>query len=212
MINYRYKIPIRLLTAAPSSRAWKILSAGFTTQGLSEKEQPWERGARLVKDTKVENKYVEHIRETHDPSQHIKTIEDELKGTIGKALGKQGGKILLHLKAMERERQRYDQLVKDHELIDEVVVAAARKYNEYRKDCLKARWELMVHRQAAGFIVGNHKFVVETFPIGDPLPVANQSDGKEGTGGDLFQGDPKKDVKKTFGDQLDWWQRIGRWR
>jgi len=44
----------------------------------------WERGAKLVKDVdKVSNRYLEAIRETHDPSFHIKTIEDELKETIG---------------------------------------------------------------------------------------------------------------------------------
>lgn len=66
-----------------------------------------ESGAKLVQNTTVENKYLEHIRDVHDPSQHLKTIEDELKGTIGKALGKQGQKILMYARLMDQEQKKY---------------------------------------------------------------------------------------------------------
>ena len=69
--------------------------SSYAATGPSTRLKSWESGARLVRNTTVENnKYLEHIREVHDPSQHLKTIEDELKGTIGKALGKQGEKVL----------------------------------------------------------------------------------------------------------------------
>ena len=153
------------------------LTANFSTAGPNRNSniKSWERGARLVKNTQVENNYLEHIRASHDPSLHVKTIEDELKGTIGKALGKQGEKVMTYLKAMDQERQRYELLLQDHQITDQTVIETAQKYNEHRKKCLQARWELMVHRQAVGFIVGNHKYVVDTFPIGDPLPTAGPS-------------------------------------
>ena len=53
--------------------------------------------------------------------------------------------------------------------------------------------------------IGNHKFVTEKFPIGEPLPEE----------GELLDDDQKEEEtkpKKVFGDQLDWWQKIGRWR
>lgn len=194
---------INFSTVAKEKR--KVLLAAFSTNGPQKELKSWERGARLVKDTKVENKYLEHIRETHDPSLHIKTIEDELKGSIGKALGKQGEKVVMYLRAMEQERKRYYQLLENHEPTHQVVIDSIHKHNTYRKDCINARWELMVHRQAVGFIVGNQKYVTETFPIGEPLPVPYSSTNEKTS-------DEKNERRKVFGDQLDWWQRIGRWR
>ena len=43
----------------------------------------------------VTNPYLEAIRQTHDPALHIKTLEEELAGSIGQALGKQGRKVLM---------------------------------------------------------------------------------------------------------------------
>ena len=190
-------------------------SSQTTVTGPTTSLKSWQSGAKLVKNTQVENKYLDHIREVHDPSQHIKTIEDELKGTIGKALGKQGQKVLMYLRAMEQQRKEFDELIEDDDSGDASTAAAARKlqtivekHNQYREDCLKARWELIVHRQAVGFIVGNHKYVTEKFPIGEPLP--NQLEQ-----GDDDEASPPPDNEKSskkFGDQLDWWQTIGRWR
>jgi len=208
----------------------------------------------MVQNTTVENKYLEHIREVHDPSQHLKTIEDELKGTIGKALGKQGQKVLLYARLMAEEKERYDALVAaardaaattaattdattdattadataaaaaiskdemDHSCYsDPDVQRSAELYNEHREKCLHARWELIVHRQAVGFIVGNHKFVMDKFPVADALPVHGSSGSGSGSGSEETtnqQNNNKNAAKstKTFSDQLDWWQRIGRWK
>eukprot|EP00542_Grammatophora_oceanica_P013228 CAMPEP_0194037692 /NCGR_PEP_ID=MMETSP0009_2-20130614/10020_1 /TAXON_ID=210454 /ORGANISM="Grammatophora oceanica, Strain CCMP 410" /LENGTH=211 /DNA_ID=CAMNT_0038679947 /DNA_START=148 /DNA_END=785 /DNA_ORIENTATION=- len=118
-----------------------------------------------------QNQYLEHIRETHDPQLHIKTLEDELKGTIGKALGKQGEKVLYHMKCMAAERGRYEELVcsKSDASSKSKLVDVAKRHNMYREEAIKARWELLVHRQAVGFIVNNHEFVHKKFPIGDAL-------------------------------------------
>jgi hypothetical protein len=115
----------------------------------------WESGARLVKNIKIENQYLDLIRDTHDPSLHIKTIEDELKGTIGKALGKQGDKVNMFLRAMEKEKQTYLKLLEEEkrDSSDPAVVEAVKKFNFYRKKGIQARWELIVHRQAVGFTV-----------------------------------------------------------
>jgi len=177
--------------------------------GPTPKLKSWESGARLVQNTKIENDYTEIIRAEVDPSHHLKTIEDELKGTIGKALGKQGEKVLMYLRAMDQERQRYHQLLEQHHPSDKVVLESVEKHNGHRKDCIKARWELMVHRQAVGFIVGNHKYVMETFPIGDSLPTDPESELRS-TNDENAQ--PHEEKRKKFSDQLDWWERVGRWR
>ena len=166
----------------------------------------WERSAVRVKNTDINNPYLEAIRDTHDPTLHLKTIEDELKSTIGKALGKQGDKILQAVCQMKEEFQVYEKYLEEHETIDHPEVqASAMRYNEIRKRAITARWELMVHRQAAGFIVNNHKYVMEHYPISEALPLSSSEEANKPI-------ENKKKPAKKFGDQLDWWQRIGRWR
>ncbi|VEU45333.1 unnamed protein product [Pseudo-nitzschia multistriata] len=218
-------------TAIGSAARFSTGSGGssYSASGPSQQLKSWESGARMVQNTTVENKYLEHIREVHDPSQHIKTIEDELKGSIGKALGKQGQKVLMYARLMEEERQRYQDLLLElrgqareaepHtpspavERTDDVdrhpeLSKIAISHNEYREQCLHARWELIVHRQAVGFIVGNHKYVTDKFPVGDALPVPSE-DGEDERATAAASAEKSK-KKKVFTDQLDWWQRIGR--
>ena len=180
----------------------RVLSSSTTSKSTS-----WERNARLVKDTNIKNnKYLDHIRESHDPALHLKTLEDEIRGTMGKALGKQGDKILSALRRMQQQRDEYDDLV-HHQQVPVTaarVVECAQRHNEYRKEAITARWELVVHRQAVGMIVNNHKFVHDKFPIDEALPVHDGEPSVE---------EKKTDTgKKKFGDQLEWWQSVGRWR
>ena len=140
---------------------------------------------------------------------HLKTIEDELKGTIGKALGKQGDKILSAVQRMRDEFVQYQELVTKHETVQHPAVqACAVRYNDLRKQAIQARWELMVHRQAAGFIVNNHSYVMKHYPISEALPLSSSEEEEEKQKKEASPDKPKK----KFGDQLDWWQRIGRWR
>jgi hypothetical protein len=131
------------------------MATSSSVKGPSTPLKSWESGARLVKNTNVENQYLDHIRDVHDPSSHVKTIEDELKGTIGKALGKQGDKVLAAVRLMAAEHTKYEDLLQiGHAASSGKVVAVAKQYNEYRQQAHKKRWELIVHRQAVGFTVG----------------------------------------------------------
>jgi hypothetical protein len=208
----------------------------------------WERGARRVKDTTnadsslgevVHLPYVERIRESHDPTLHLKTLEDELKSTIGQALRKQADKIMYEVANMEREYESYVKILQDarcsassdHDYspdspesprshpsqdtrrrLDEVV----ERYNGHRSRALQARWELIVHRQAAGFLVNNHNVVTQTFPIKSALRQPcweADSPGNELALDGVEQESRRLDESAArIPDQLDWWQRIGRWR
>jgi ABC-type uncharacterized transport system substrate-binding protein len=213
-------------SSSSSSSSSNIPPIAMPTTNASKS---WESGAQKVKDSTVQNQYYEHIRDMHDPSKHVKTIEDELKGTIGKALGKQGQKIMMYTKLMEEHKQKYEQLMEQYDASVVVVdknkndmttstnssrtnhhIATAiqecvNDHNKYRKDCIQARWELIVHRQAVGFIVGNHQYVISTFPIGEALPEWDGCSMKTTTS-------TPAPSKKVFGDQLDWWQKVGRWK
>lgn len=176
-----------------------VVSYKHQTRFFSSTLKTWERSAKMVKNTKVTNQYLELIRESHDPSLHIKSLEDELRGTMGKALGRQGDKIMFALGRMEEQRQRLHTLEEKNEIRECVIL-----YNQYREEAKQARWELEVQRQAIGLLVNNQKFIHEQYPIGDALPLP-QEDG-------TLPKNRKEKAKQEFGDQLDWWQRIGRWR
>jgi ribosome-binding ATPase YchF (GTP1/OBG family) len=186
------------------------------------KPSTWERSAHLVKNISVTNQYLEHIRESHDPALQLKTIEDELKGTIGKALGKAGEKITRAIRSMEEEKLLYNQWLKTHIHDDdstknmsdgerEEIEMIVTRYNNFRKQAITARWELIIHRQAIGFTVNNQKTVFDTYPIHEPLVVPFHDDGQVQSLEDMNE-ERSKESKKQFTDQLDWWQRIGRWR
>ena len=218
-------------------------SSSFTVNMPSPTTKSWESGAKMVKNTDTRNQYLEHIRDTHDPSQHLKTLEDELKGTMGKALGNQGQKLLQVIHRMNQERERYEEILASiyndtdavghssaselrsaglpldlSEMVKVSLVTIVQNHNRLRKDAITARWELLVHRQAVGFITNNHKFVDDNFPIPQVLILPGKAEDwedYEDEGKDAqtkCQQAAKEAASTKFGDQLDWWERIGRWR
>lgn len=201
-----------------------LSSSSSSSSSPTPPSTPWQRTAVSVKNTDVTNPYLEQIRETHDPSLHLKTLEDEVRGTMGKALGKQGAKIHRALTKMHAERQEYDALMLQQQQQHQnqppnntqsnvAVQECIKRHNQYRQEAITARWELMVHRQAVGFIVNNHTVVTETFPIGEALPPRQVSTpGTEDGDCSTATSSQNSSPNKKFGDQLDWWQRVGRWR
>jgi hypothetical protein len=110
------------------------------------------------------------------------------------------------MREMNEHKLRYQQLLSEESF--QAASDSAHRYNEARQRAIKARWELLVHRQAVGFTVGNHSYVYKTFHIHEALPV-NFDEVNDTTSPDSSDSAPKKE---KFGDQLDWWQKVGRWR
>jgi len=190
-----------------------ISSPLFSTSSSQSPNAPnkpassWERSAKLVKNTDVTNPYLDQMRaEVVDPGLQLKTIEDELCGAIGKALGKQGEKVLIAIREMKKEHARYLECIQDRAL--EEALESAQRHNEARQRAIKARWELLVHRQAVGFTVDNHSVVHQTFPITEALPVKMEEILEPMSN----EKSAAKPTKKVWGDQLSWWQRVGRWK
>lgn len=96
------------------------------------------------------------------------------------------------------------------------VVSIIKRHNQYFKDAEKARWELIVHRQAIGFITQNHRFVHDKFPIPDiielPQSLDKYADSPATFSTPKRKLDLKESVVRNHGDKLDWWENIGRWR
>lgn len=193
----------------------QLLRASFSTNASSKQgNSSWERSAKRVKNTDVSDPYLDKIRaETVDPALQLKTIEDELCGAIGKALGKQGDKVLAAIRNMTDEHERYNECIEREEF--DTALEYAVRHNEARKRAIKARWELLVHRQAVGFTVDNHSVVHQTFPIHCALPdtpetlKASQCIDSSAIDAQTKYNDS---TKEQFPDQLDWWKTRGRWK
>jgi hypothetical protein len=143
----------------------------------------------------------------------MKSVEAELKGTIGKTLGRQGHKIVYAKQLMEKELQRYNDLIKLHSSAENAkfhpdIINASHNYHEYRRQALQAPWELIVQRQAAGFVVNNHDYVSEQYPIAAALPVHdlnNESSSMDEKSIEFTSSSVENDRKVKFTDQLRWW-------
>jgi hypothetical protein len=165
-----------------------------------------------VKDTDVTNPYLDRVRsKVVDPGLQIKTIEDELCGAIVKALGRQGEKVRSAVSYMTEARARHLECLDARAY--EGALETSHRHNDARKRAIKARWELLVHRQAVGFTVDNHTVVHTTFPIGEALPVnmdkmTTVDIGYSKNDDTLSEQSPEK----AWGEQLSWWQRVGRWK
>lgn len=230
--------PLRILGRPSSSSSSSPPPQSYRATAPSAESTSWERGARLVKSSaETGGRYAKEVLDAagNNPAMHLKTIEDELRGTMGKALGKQGDKILRACACMDEERERHGALIQELEAAeltlddqwaegsgDTAAAAAAAKirekvlesailHNEHRSRAMQGRWELKVHRQAVGFLVDNHNTVDKYFPIGGALPVVVSGDAK-GDGEEGSDDGAGKAATARFGTQLDWWQKIGRWK
>ena len=143
----------------------------------------------------VTNPYLEAF----DPALHIKTLEEELAGSIGQALGKQGRKVLMWMKVMEQEKQNYENLIAKRAGLKEIQKIVL-THNDAREKAITPRLELTVHRQAAGFRIKNHKFVHDMFRIDDKLSMEDKIENING-GKNRIHEKERKQKKKKFGDQ-----------
>ena len=268
---FKNQVKVQALVRVPRHLSSKGNGENFTINMPAPATHSWERSAKLVKKIDTSNQYLEHIRETHDPALQIKTLEDELRGTMGKALGKQGEKVLNILNRMLVEKEKFDELrgilvssssesapngreletTTDNVPVDSMralvdsdnssgddgnkviqmnmsksnmreMYTCVQNHNRMKEEATHARWELLVHRQAIGFITQNHKYVHEKFKIPEKLVLpGNANDWAEfgdvsdmtSTSASISKSNVTKEgVSRNWGDQLDWWERIGRWR
>jgi hypothetical protein len=166
----------------------------------SSSATPWGRTARQIKDSAILNSspalpaertnggshsdpYLQRVQSTlvTDPVLHpVRSIEQEIQEIIGQALGKQGQKVTFALSRLQNCFQQYESCLmrynKEKELRSPGDTArselkqAIQTYNAQRQKAIQVRWELLVHRQAAGFIVKNHEYVTKFYPIPPALP------------------------------------------
>jgi hypothetical protein len=85
MTNDCYRIILTTFSTTTAARTTSTTTM-TTSQTLEQKIHTnkttvWERQAKSIQNIEFENsKYLDTLRSIHDPSLHIKTIEDEIKG------------------------------------------------------------------------------------------------------------------------------------
>ena len=129
-------------------------------------------------------------------------MEEELHGAVAESLGRSADKVKIAMEDCKRWAEEARRL--EAEGLGGVEEVLGR-YNEARGRMERRRWELIVQRQACGFVIDNYEAIYKLFPIPDKMEVGEvrgevrRVEGKEGK------------EKKAMG-QLSWWQSIGRWK
>lgn len=80
------------------------------------------------------------------------------------------------------------------------------RYASLRADAEKARWELLIQRQACGFNTSAHSVVESNFPIPKRLCLQDLMELEVEGGGKALDDEPEKPAHNFVG-QKDWWDR-----
>ena len=111
-------------------------------------------------DEGCESMYLDRLRKGYDVKAHVETIEEELAEEMAQALGRTTSKCDYQFALLDRERKAYEAAADPEQRAE-----AAEAFEKQRLACVKARQDLLIHRQALGFKTKNHDVVDKFYPI-----------------------------------------------
>ena len=100
--------------------------------------------------------YLDRLRGSYDVKAHVESIEEEMAEEMAKALGRTTSRCDYEFALLDRARRLHD---------DDPSDDARAAFDAQRAACLKARQDLLIHRQALGFKTNNHAVVEKYYPI-----------------------------------------------
>ncbi|QDG53597.1 hypothetical protein FIV42_23485 [Persicimonas caeni] len=130
-------------------------------------EPPWKRLVERLKAEDFESTYLDRLDRRLSIAAGSNTLEKEIIEEMAYALTKSGDKINVALLELDVLRRDYDNASDPAER-----ARLADGFNEKRREAMRARWELMVHREALGFL--RHDGIEEDFPIPPQLGALKQ--------------------------------------
>ncbi|GMH70698.1 hypothetical protein TrST_g9119 [Triparma strigata] len=168
------------------------------------------------------DQYLEAMaKATSGPQSHVKLVEEELAEEVAAALKKQSDKVLTAIAKAEHLRRDVESELSElkplkvpdlKSMCKELGLPQTGKKDSLVQRCLSssklssfesarsaashARWELLIHRQACGFVTNNNQFIETHYPIPEKITFKKTNEPPA----------------KVFTDQLEWWQSKGRWR
>ncbi len=126
-------------------------------------DAPWKSLVRDLTASGRESPYLDRLRSRVDVEQAHQSLEQELIQEMAAALGRAEDKVNAALLRLELAAEAVA-AAGDH--AERRACAAA--FNARRLDALRARWELLIHREAIGF---RRNDVLESlYPIPPPMP------------------------------------------
>jgi hypothetical protein len=132
----------------------------------------------------------------------VKLLEDELAEVVAGALKKQHDKLTILIGEATELRGPAEGGV------------GVEAFEAKRKECMDARWEMIIHRTACGFKAGVYDVVERMYPMPAPLPGAEPEEAEEGAAAEpVAKTDRLREFErrsgasaKKFGTQTDWWR------
>ncbi|GMI45091.1 hypothetical protein TrCOL_g6556 [Triparma columacea] len=196
-ICQRWQVDVQKRQVGTSDKAWGRMARKVSVNDLPPPKKGPDQGVpKLQKNhvTSVDQEptasaYMDAMRTITNPESHVKSIEEELQETVAAALGKSSTKVANAIRECEVMRAE----ILEGEATEEKLEA----YETLRKKAFHFRWELTIHRQACGFVSGNHKLIEDLYKIPEKI-------------GDDASPVKKKD-KPKFGVQTSFWESR-RWR
>ena len=113
--------------------------------------------------------YLDRLRSSSSLSlqSHVDNLSDEIAEEMSRALANTAAKVNYQFAKLDFLKSDFDKASKSRNDKQK----AAEAFNAQRSVCMKARTELVIHRQALGFKTNNHRAVEAHFPLPPPQKI-----------------------------------------
>jgi hypothetical protein len=118
---------------------------------------PWKTLVSELKDSGYQSPYLDRLRQRLDVEQAHATLEQEIVQEIAAALGRTAAKLDYALLRLELAARDVDAASSDD------AAARTERFNALRDDALRARHELLIHREAVG--IRRNDVLEQVYPI-----------------------------------------------
>jgi hypothetical protein len=121
------------------------------------RQPAWKTLVTELKDSGYQSPYLDRLRQRLDVEQAHATLEQEIVQEIAAALGRTAAKLDYALLRLELAGRDLDATAGDE------AAACAARFEALREEALRARHELLIHREAVG--IRRNDLVEELYPI-----------------------------------------------
>ena len=122
------------------------------------RQPPWKALVLALQDQGYESPYLDRLRRRLDPEQAQASLEKEIVQEIAAALGRTAAKVDLALLRLELAGKELDSATGATER-----AACAARFDARRIEALRARHELLIHREAVG--IRRNDILETVYPI-----------------------------------------------
>ena len=121
-------------------------------------QRPWERLVRELRDEGFQSPYLDRLRGRLDVYEAQEELEREIVQEMASALGRAEEKVLVALLRLELAGREVDRAPSG-----DLQRAAVERFNELRGEALRARHELLIHREAVG--IRRNQILESLYPV-----------------------------------------------